>query len=123
MTQAAPGSPALQDAVSQLCCAVWAAKVEGREAVVAQTLPYLIIRALTSGEQRISRTNMQIAHLKNALTSGEEGVPAAQPTVSAACAKAHCWLTAAHGWERTMVFLDINTHSLCQAHKAVHAAV
>jgi hypothetical protein len=47
--QLAPQSPALQDAVSQLCCAVWLAKLEGRECVVAQTLPHLVIRALTTG--------------------------------------------------------------------------
>jgi hypothetical protein len=45
----APESPALQDAVSQLCCAVWLAKLEGRECIVAQTLPHLVIRALTTG--------------------------------------------------------------------------
>ncbi len=65
--QAAPGSPALQDAVSQLCCAVWTAKVEGREAVVAQTLPYLIIRALTSGGlRRMQRAWQLVQHMQRA---------------------------------------------------------
>lgn len=72
--QAAPGSPALQDAVSQLCCAVWTAKVEGREAVVAQTLPYLIIRALTSGGlRRMQRAWQRVQHMQRAEPAN--GVP------------------------------------------------
>lgn len=49
MAQAAPGAPALNEAVAQLCCAAWTKKAECREALVAQTLPYLLLRALTSG--------------------------------------------------------------------------
>ena len=55
--QLAPQSPVLQDAVSQMCCTVWLAKLEGRECVVAQTLPHLVIRALTTGASQLSHAN------------------------------------------------------------------
>lgn len=47
--QAAPGAAALNEAVAQLCCAAWTAQAVCREALVPQTLPYLLLRALESG--------------------------------------------------------------------------
>ena len=47
--QAVPQLPELQESVARLCQAWWGAEVPGREALVAQALPYLILRALTTG--------------------------------------------------------------------------
>lgn len=73
-SQLAPESPALQEAVSQLCCAVWLAKVEGRECVVAQTLPHLVIRALTTGGAAAAQADMHGRRNPNETSSQSNAV-------------------------------------------------
>ena len=41
--------PEVQEAVAKLCMAWWLASASGREGVVPQTLPYLLVTALTTG--------------------------------------------------------------------------
>ena len=48
--QAVPHLPAVQEAVAKLCLAWWQAGAAGRETLVLQTLPYALVKALTSGE-------------------------------------------------------------------------
>lgn len=43
-----PLSP--QDAVARLCSSWWSLGAEGRESLVSQTLPYLLVKALSAGE-------------------------------------------------------------------------
>ena len=50
--QAAADMPEVQEAVVKLCMAWWLAAAPDREAVVPQTLPYLLVKALTSGSQQ-----------------------------------------------------------------------
>ena len=45
--QAAAEWPQVQEAVAKLCLAWWQAEAPGRTALVPQTLPYLLVRALT----------------------------------------------------------------------------
>ena len=45
--QAAAEWPQVQEAVAKLCLAWWQAEAPGRDALVPQTLPYLLVRALT----------------------------------------------------------------------------
>ncbi len=47
--QAAAEWPQVQEAVARLCLAWWQARAPAREAFVPQTLPYLLVRALTTG--------------------------------------------------------------------------
>ena len=47
--QGVPQWPEVQEAVARLCLAWWAADAPGREALVAQALPYLLLRALATG--------------------------------------------------------------------------
>ena len=47
--QAIPQCPELQESVARLGQAWWGADAPGKEALVAQALPYLILRALTTG--------------------------------------------------------------------------
>ena len=47
--QAATDLPEVQEAVVKLCMAWWLANAPGREGIVPQTLPYLLVKALTSG--------------------------------------------------------------------------
>eukprot|EP00232_Nephroselmis_pyriformis_P015184 CAMPEP_0182884986 /NCGR_PEP_ID=MMETSP0034_2-20130328/19337_1 /TAXON_ID=156128 /ORGANISM="Nephroselmis pyriformis, Strain CCMP717" /LENGTH=877 /DNA_ID=CAMNT_0025018231 /DNA_START=21 /DNA_END=2651 /DNA_ORIENTATION=+ len=42
--------PALQEAVSKLCEAWWAKDLPGKESLVPQTVPYLLVKALASGK-------------------------------------------------------------------------
>ena len=42
--------PSVQDAVARLCCAWWAAGADDRELLVAQALPYMLVRAVASGK-------------------------------------------------------------------------
>ncbi|KAI8470384.1 MAG: condensin II non structural maintenance of chromosomes subunit-domain-containing protein [Monoraphidium minutum] len=44
--------PAVQDAVARLCCAWWAAGGPDKEELLSQTLPFLLIRALTDTKGR-----------------------------------------------------------------------
>ena len=48
--QAAADMPEVQEAVVKLCMAWWLAAAPERESVVPQTLPYLLVRALSTGE-------------------------------------------------------------------------
>ncbi len=47
--QTAPEWPELQEAAAGLCLAWWHAEAPGKEAVVAQALPYLLNLALATG--------------------------------------------------------------------------
>ena len=49
--QAAADMPEVQEAVVKLCMAWWLAAAPDREAVVPQTLPYLLVKALTTGSR------------------------------------------------------------------------
>ncbi len=48
MFQAAAEWPDLQSAVATLCMGWWQAGAAGKEAIVAQTLPYFLVRALST---------------------------------------------------------------------------
>ena len=50
--QAAAEWPQVQEAVAKLCLAWWQAEAPGRAALVPQTLPYLLVRALTGAPRR-----------------------------------------------------------------------
>ena len=50
--QGVPQWPEVQEAVAKLCLAWWTADAPGKEALVAQTLPYLLLRALATGGPR-----------------------------------------------------------------------
>ena len=41
--------PDVQEAVAKLCMAWWAADAPRREQLMPQTLPYLLVKALTTG--------------------------------------------------------------------------
>ena len=47
--QAVPHFPELQDATAKLCFSWWQADAVNREALVTQTLPYMLVKALTGG--------------------------------------------------------------------------
>ncbi|KAK9808548.1 hypothetical protein WJX73_007262 [Symbiochloris irregularis] len=47
---AATEAPELQGAVAQLCLSWWQAGAPGKQRLVPQTLPYLLVKALTSGQ-------------------------------------------------------------------------
>ena len=47
--QALPDQPEVQEAVARLCTAWWQAGALSKESLVAQTLPYLLVRALSTG--------------------------------------------------------------------------
>eukprot|EP00798_Chlamydomonas_sp_ICE-L_P016056 gene16056-22193_t len=49
--------PEVQDAVSKLCCSWWELQIQGREALVPQTLPYILVRANASGRPSDVRAN------------------------------------------------------------------
>ena len=48
--QAAANEPELQESVARLCVAWWQADAPGKEALVTQTIPYLLVRALSTCE-------------------------------------------------------------------------
>jgi hypothetical protein len=47
----------VQEAVAALCLAWWRLGAPGREALVPQTLPYLLVRALTTGARSGAAAN------------------------------------------------------------------
>ena len=74
LLQAVPQWPELQEAVARLCQAWWAAEAPGREALVAQTLPYLLLRALTSGARCLQLWPL-LAYAPHACTEGSRCLP------------------------------------------------
>ena len=48
--QAAAECPELQESVARLCVAWWQAGAPGKEALITQTIPYLLVRALSTCE-------------------------------------------------------------------------
>lgn len=52
--QAAANWPELQESVARLCVAWWQADAPGKEALVTQTIPYLLVRALSTCEDHPS---------------------------------------------------------------------
>ena len=52
--QAAPDWPELQEAVAKLCLSWWQLDAPGKETLVLQTLPFMLVKALTTGLQTSS---------------------------------------------------------------------
>ena len=52
--QAAAKEPELQESVARLCVAWWQADAPGKEALVTQTIPYLLVRALRTCEPPVA---------------------------------------------------------------------
>ncbi len=48
--QAAASWPEVQESVAKLCVAWWQADAPGKEALITQTIPYLLVRALSTCE-------------------------------------------------------------------------
>ena len=46
--QAAAEWPELQESVAKLCATWWQADAPGREGLITQTIPYLLVRALST---------------------------------------------------------------------------
>ena len=46
--QAAAHWPEVQESVAKLCVAWWQADAPGKEALITQTIPYLLVRALST---------------------------------------------------------------------------
>ena len=58
--QAAAEWPELQESVAKLCVAWWQADAPGKEALVTQTLPYLLVRALSTSKACPLRTQLYL---------------------------------------------------------------
>jgi hypothetical protein len=78
----------VQEAVAALCLAWWRLGAPGREALVPQTLPYLLVRALTTGARlgaaahAGSRGVLRASNL--AVRDAAALLPAARPRAGAA---------------------------------------
>lgn len=59
--QAAAEWPALQESVAKLCVAWWQADAPGKETLVTQTLPYLLVRALSTSKACPSKDSAILA--------------------------------------------------------------
>ena len=66
--QAVPHLPELQDATAKLCFSWWQADAVNREALVTQTLPYMLVKALTTGGDQSQPTSSS-AGLQSIITS------------------------------------------------------
>ena len=49
LVQAVPDLPELQDAVAKLCLYWWQLDAPGKETLVLQTLPFILVKALSTG--------------------------------------------------------------------------
>ena len=72
--QAVPHQPELQDATAKLCFSWWQADAVNREALVTQTLPYMLVKALTTGGTIASHSTSSSAGLQSIIASWRDSV-------------------------------------------------